>query len=172
MASRRPASDAPDDARAQERIRRTKQVPLFAPLTAEECAPLPRHVVPAEHAAEMRDACERDRRVARAARMEELGVTPPDWTDAADVARAEREAREAGQERERRAVQREGDCDDGRVIGMRGSWLYGRFMTPAEVAEEFERREGRPMGSPLTPEARAALHRRPHATRSRRGRGD
>lgn len=166
MAPRRPTLDAPDDARAEERIRRTKQVPLFAPLTAEECAPLPRYIVPAEQAAVMRDACERERQVAREARMEELGVMPPDWSDATDVARAEREARDAEVERERRAVRRE----DGRVVGMAGSWLYGRFMTTAEVAEEFERREGRPMGAPLSPEARAALHRRPHATRERRGR--
>lgn len=141
---------------------------FLAPLTQEESGPLPAFVSPAEILAASRALCEAERREQREERMRELGIDPPDWRNADEVREAEEQARISEHERVERAVERGAN---GRVLGMKGTWLYGRFMTMDEAAAEFERREGRPMGAPLTGEQRADLQRRPHAHRRRRRSG-
>jgi hypothetical protein len=75
-----------------------------------------------------------------------FGVEPPRIHDVADQARADREVQAVLAER-RRKVEAAGG----------GTWFYGTFMTWAEYEAEFERREGRKPGEPLTAEQRRRL---------------
>lgn len=77
------------------------------------------------------------------ARYTRLGVEPP--RDEADRARADAQLAAVEAARKERA-ETEG-----------GTWFYGTFMTWAQWAAEFERREGRKPGEPLTPQQRREL---------------
>lgn len=79
-------------------------------------------------------------------RFAPYGVEPPKLGDDADRERAERELEAVHAERKRRADEVGG-----------GTWAYGTLMTWAEYEAEFERREGRKPGEPLTAEQRRRL---------------
>ncbi len=159
--------DEPEDARAQTRSRRRHER-LMATLTPEERAPIVQRAPTADQAADSRLRVERDRRDELVRRCERVGVAPPDWDDAASVARARDERVRADAARERQAVQRD---ENGRASVV-GSWLYGRFMTLPEVEAEFLAREGRPMGSPLSAREKVQINERPRLFRAQRRRAD
>lgn len=75
-----------------------------------------------------------------------FGVEPPKVGDAADRARADQQVEAV---RARWAAE-----DEARGGGTR---IYGTFMTWPEFEAEFQRREGRKPGDPLTAEQRRAL---------------
>jgi hypothetical protein len=75
-----------------------------------------------------------------------FGITPPRLDDRADRKRADDQVAAVLADRRARA-----DAAGG------GTWIYGTFMTWEEFAVEFERREGRKPGEPLTAEQRRGL---------------
>lgn len=160
------APEEAEDSRAQERSRR-KHERLMAQIPEEERAPVTRCAPTGDALVASRDRVDRDRREQFDQRCERLSVPPPDWSDLGSVSQARAQADAADAERLSRAVQRD---ESGRVVVV-GSWLYERFMTLDEVAREFETREGRPMGSPISLEEKAKINEQPRLFRVRRKKG-